>query len=82
MQVGVDVLCMHTNFCGCGLFGFGDIATFKNRDIATFKNRDIATFKNRDIAIFKFLAKFSFQTMDSMVGKNLLIRISSKIPYK
>ena len=74
MQVGVDVLCMHTNFCGCGLFGFGDIATFKNRDIATFKNKDIA--------IFKFLAKFPFQTMDSMVGKNLLIRISLKIPSK
>ena len=66
MQVGVDVLCMHTNFCVCGLFSFGDIATFKNRDIATFK----------------FLAKFPFQTMDSMVGKNLLIRISSKIPSK
>ena len=24
MQVGVDVECMHTNFGGCGLFGFGD----------------------------------------------------------
>ena len=30
MQVGVDVKCMHTNFCRCGYFGFGDIATFKN----------------------------------------------------
>ena len=30
MQVGVDVTSMHTNFCGCGLSGFGDIATFKN----------------------------------------------------
>ena len=30
MQVGVDVKCMHTNFGGCGYFGFGDIATFKN----------------------------------------------------
>ena len=24
MQVGVDVECMHTNFGGRGLFGFGD----------------------------------------------------------
>ena len=30
MQVGIDVKRMHTNFCGCGLFSFGDIATFKN----------------------------------------------------
>ena len=30
MQVEVDVKCMHTNFGGCGYFGFGDIATFKN----------------------------------------------------
>ena len=24
MQVGVDVTCLHTNFGGCGLSGFGD----------------------------------------------------------
>ena len=30
MQVGIDVKRMHTNFDGCGYFGFGDIATFKN----------------------------------------------------
>ena len=24
MQVGIDVKCIHTNFGGCGLFGFGD----------------------------------------------------------
>ena len=30
MQVGVDVTYIHTNFGGCDLFGFGDIATFKN----------------------------------------------------
>ena len=30
MQVGIDVTCMHTNFGGHGLSGFGDIATFKN----------------------------------------------------
>ena len=34
MQVGVDVTCMYANFGGCGLFGFGDIATFKNGQIS------------------------------------------------
>ena len=34
MQVGVDVTCMHTNFGGRGLFGFGDIGTFKNGQIS------------------------------------------------
>ena len=29
-QVGIDVTCMHTNFGGCRLSGFGDIAAFKN----------------------------------------------------
>ena len=28
MQVEVDVKCMETKFDGCGLSGFGDIATF------------------------------------------------------
>ena len=31
MQVCVDVTCMYTNFGGCDLYSFGDIATFKNR---------------------------------------------------
>ena len=30
MQVGVDVTCMHTDFGGRGLSGFGDTATLKN----------------------------------------------------
>ena len=30
MQVGMDGTCMHTNFGGRDLFGFGDTATFKN----------------------------------------------------
>ena len=34
MQVGIDVTCMHTNFNGCGLLGFGDFATFKNSQIS------------------------------------------------
>ena len=34
MQIGVDVTCMHTNFGGCDLSSFGDIATFKNSQIS------------------------------------------------
>ena len=34
MQIGVDVKCMHTNFGGCDLSGFGDIGTFKNDQIS------------------------------------------------
>ena len=30
MQVDVDVTYIHTNFSGHDLYGFGDIATFKN----------------------------------------------------
>ena len=36
MQVVVDVKYMHTNFGGCGLSNFGDIATFKNGQISLF----------------------------------------------
>ena len=34
MQVGIDVTCMYIDFGGCGLFGFGDIATLKNGQIS------------------------------------------------
>ena len=34
MQVCVDVTCMYTDFGGCDLSGFGDIATFKNSQIS------------------------------------------------
>ena len=34
MHVGIDVTCIHTNFGGRGLFGFGDIATLKNGQIS------------------------------------------------
>ena len=34
IKIGIDVTCMHTNFGGCDLFGFGDIGTFKNGQIS------------------------------------------------
>ena len=38
MQVSVDVTYMYTNFGGCDLSGFGDIATFKNGQISLSTN--------------------------------------------
>ena len=34
MQVGVDVICMDTNFGGCDFSSFRDIATFNNGQIS------------------------------------------------
>ena len=34
MHVGIDVMCMDTNFGGRDLSSFGDIATFKNGQIS------------------------------------------------
>ena len=34
MQIRIDVTCMHTNFGGRDLSGFGDIATLKNGQIS------------------------------------------------
>ena len=34
IQVGIDVKCMHTNFGGRGLSGFGDTTTLKNGQIS------------------------------------------------
>ena len=36
MQVGIDVKFMRTNFGGCDLSSFGDIATFQKRPIFPF----------------------------------------------
>ena len=38
MQVEIDVKCMHTNFGGCGLSGFGDMATFQKRPNFPFRH--------------------------------------------
>ena len=34
MQLLIDELCIYTNFGGCDLAGFGDIATLKNDQIS------------------------------------------------
>ena len=37
MQVGIDVMCMHTHFGGHGLSGFGDMVTFQKRPNFPFR---------------------------------------------
>ena len=44
MQVGIDVKCMHTNFGGRGLFGFGDKISLLSIKVEKF-NRSESTQK-------------------------------------
>ena len=37
MQVEVNVTCMYTSFGGCGLFDFGDMATFQKQPNFPFR---------------------------------------------
>ena len=48
MQVGIDVTCMHTSFSGCGLSGFGVIATFKNGQIP-FRPMDYSPWSSKNL---------------------------------
>ena len=50
MQVGMDVKRMHTNFDGCGCFGFGDIATFKNGQFSLLESMVIKKFNRLESA--------------------------------
>ena len=38
IQVWIDVKCIHTNFGGCGLSAFRDIAAFKNGQISLLEH--------------------------------------------
>ena len=71
MQVGVDVMCMHTSFGVCGFFGFRDMATFQKQlrkfmqvginvtyMHTNFGGRDFSGFG--DIATFQKRANFPF----------------------
>ena len=42
MQVGVDVKCMHTDFGGCGLFGFGDKISLLSIIVEKFIQSELA----------------------------------------
>ena len=57
MQVEIDVKCMHTNFCGCGLFSFGDIATFKNSQIS-LSDHGLSLWSSKNLINRNWLKKF------------------------
>ena len=57
MQVGIDVTCMHTNFGGHGLSGFGDTATFKNTKFP-FLTMDYSPWSSKNLIDRNRLKKF------------------------
>ena len=57
MQVGIDVKFMYTNFGGCGLFGFGDIATLKNGQIS-LSTMDYSPWSSKNLIDRNRLKKF------------------------
>ena len=57
MQVGIDVKCMHTNFDGRGLSGFGVIATFKNSQIS-LSAMDYSPWSSKKLINQNWLKKF------------------------
>ena len=58
MQVGVDVKCMHTNFGGHDLSGFGDIATFKNDQISLSDHGLYSPWSSKNLVKWNQLKKF------------------------
>ena len=42
MQVGIDVKCIHTNFGGCGFFGFGDKISLWSIKVEKFNQLELA----------------------------------------
>ena len=63
MQVGIDVTCMHTNFGGCGFFGFGDIATFKRAKFP-FLTMDYSPWSSKNLIDRNRLKKFMQVVID------------------
>ena len=58
MQVWIDVKCIHTNFGGCGLSAFGDIATFKNGQISLLGHGDYSPWSSKNSINRNRLKKF------------------------
>ena len=48
---------MYTNFGGCGLFGFGDIATFKTANFP-FRTMDYSPWSSKNLIDRNWLKKF------------------------
>ena len=57
MQIGIDIKFIHTNFGGCGLFGFGDTATFKTTKFP-FRPMDYSPWSSKNLINWNLLKKF------------------------
>ena len=58
MQVGIDVKCMHTDFGGHGLFGFGDMATLQKRQNFPFWGMDYSPRSSKNLIDWNRFKKF------------------------
>ena len=58
MQIGIDVKFIQTNFGGCGLFGFGDTATFKNGQISLLTHGLYSPWSSKNLIDRNRLKKF------------------------
>ena len=57
MQVGVNVMCKYISFGGCGLSGFGDIATFQKRPNFPFRGMDYSPWSSKNLIDRNWLKK-------------------------
>ena len=57
MQAEIDVKCMHTNFGGQSLSGFGDTVTFKNGQFP-FLTMDYSPWSSKNLIDWNRLKKF------------------------
>ena len=64
MLVGIDVTCMHTNFGGCGLSDFGDIATFKNSQISLSDHGLYSPWSAKNLIDWNWLKKLMLVGID------------------
>ena len=58
IQVGTDVTCMHTNFGGHDLSGFGDTATLKNGQISLSTHGLYSPWSSKNLIDRNWLKKF------------------------
>ena len=63
MHVGVDVKCKYTNFGGCGISSFGDIATFKTAKFP-FLTMDYSPWVSKNLIDRNWLKKFMHVGVD------------------
>ena len=58
MQIGIEVMCMHASFGGCGFFSFGDMATFQKRPNFPLWGMDYSPWSSKNLIDRNWLKKF------------------------